>query len=314
MKQTVYFTFLMLLAAFNGHSQSIQKGPYTVTELAAGVFHIEDANDSNPAGVTIGDDGQMTNMNNCSDMYLLTGSTKALLIDLSNEIKWDSTATESLRSIVYERSGNKELLITVTHKHGDHLGMLPAFKNDQKVTFWIPKKEFEGRDIFPSERTHLFDENASLDLGGGLVVNTMEVSGHTAHSTLFFLKGKNLVFTGDAIGSGNGVWLFNEESFYTYKNSIDKLIAYIENPSNSVNIDKLQIYGGHFWQGKQLGQLTSQYIYDMRTLINEIGKGTAKTEEMSAFIKFLDTNFKYGTATISWNKEAAERYSKGENQ
>lgn len=291
-------------------SQAVQNGPYTVTEVVKGVFHIEDGNDANPPGQVFGEDGQMLSMNNCSDMYLIVGKDKALLIDLSNDVKWDNTATESLRSLVYGRVEDKALYITVTHNHGDHLGMLPAFVNDPKAKFWIPKAEFEGRDIYPADRTAFFTENSSLNLGGGVVISTIEVPGHTAHSTLFFLQGKDLVFSGDAIGSGSGVWLFNEESFYTYKNSIDKLIAYIENPDNQINADKLLIYGGHYWQGKKFGQLTSEYIYDMRTLIQEMGKGKAQTEEMSSFIKFLDTNFKYGMATISWNSEAAQKYVK----
>jgi glyoxylase-like metal-dependent hydrolase (beta-lactamase superfamily II) len=289
-------------------AQPVEKGPYTVNVLTNGVYHIEDANSSNPAGMHMDKDGKMTGMNNCSDMYLIVGEKKALLIDLSNAIKWDNTATESLRSLVYERTGNRELYITVTHRHGDHLGMLPAFKNDAKASFWIPEVEFRGMDIFPKERTAWFAENASLDLGGGFIVNTMEVPGHTAHSTLFFLKNKNLVFTGDAIGSGSGVWLFDEGSFLTYKNGIDSLIKYIENPANNIDPTKLIIYGGHAWQGAKLGNLTSQYVYDMRTLIERIGKGTAETEKMSSFVSFLDTNFKFGTATISWNKEAAAKY------
>ncbi len=309
-------SLLLVMLVFNAavNSKSVQKGPYTVTDLAKNVYHIEDGNDSNPPGLVLNDDGQMVSMNNCSDMYLIVGKEKALLIDLSNNVKWDSTATQSLRELVYERVGERQFFITVTHKHGDHLGMLPAFINDQKAAFWIPKAEFEGMNDFPAVRTTRFDENASFDLGGGVVINTSEVPGHTAHSTLFWLKDKNFVFTGDAIGSGSGVWLFNEESFYTYKNSIDKLIFYIENPENKVETDDLVIYGGHYWQGKQVGKLTSQYIYDMRTLMQEMGKGTAQTEEMSAFIKFLDTSFKYGTATISWNKEAAEKYAKSFQQ
>lgn len=311
MKRIAVLAALVFALCNQVMSQSVQKGPYTITDIASGVYHIEDGNDSNPPGITLGDDGQMTNMNNCSDMYLVVGKEKALLIDLSNAVKWDETATESLRSLVYERVGNKTLYITVTHNHGDHLGMLPAFADDPKASFRIPKKEFEGRELFPAERTVFFPENASFDLGGGVVINTMEVPGHTAHSTLFFLKDKDLVFSGDAIGSGTGVWLFNEESFYTYKNSIDHLIAYIQNPDSKINTDKLVIYGGHFWQGKAVGQLTSQYIYDMQTLIQKMAKGEVETERMSSsFIKFLDTNFKYGTATITWNKEAAEKYAK----
>lgn len=228
------------------YSQSVQKGPYTIYEISENVYRIEDANDNNPPGNVVGDDGQLISMNNCSDMYLIIGGDKGLLIYLSNDVKWDPTAIESLRSLVYKFVGDKELHITVTHRHGDHLGMLPAFVEDPKAKFWIPGNEFKDTDIFPAERTTFFQENESLDLGGGSLVNTVEVPGHTLHSTIFFPEGRNLVFTGDAIGSGSGVWLFNEESFYTYRESIKSLIKYLENTSNRVNTDKLRIFGGHF--------------------------------------------------------------------
>jgi glyoxylase-like metal-dependent hydrolase (beta-lactamase superfamily II) len=291
-------------------SQTVEKGPYTVSILADGVYRIEDANHLNPSGEHPGMDGKPGSMNNCSDMYLVTGKDKALLIDLSNAVTWDSTATESLRSLVYERIGTKELLITVTHKHGDHLGMLPAFSKDPRAHFRIPGAEFSGTSIFPADRTSFFSENAKLDLGGGFVIQTLDLPGHTAHSTLFFLEDKNIVFTGDAIGSGNGVWLFNEESFPLYRNSIHRLIAYLEDPANHCNPDKLIIYGGHYWQKGKAEDLTARYIYDMRSLVEAIGKGTAESEKVSFSFPFLDTNFKYGTATITWNKEAAERFAK----
>jgi glyoxylase-like metal-dependent hydrolase (beta-lactamase superfamily II) len=289
--------------------QPVQEGPYTVHVLADGVFRIEDANDSNPAGVHLNEDGSMAGMNNCSDMYLVVGGEKALLIDLSNAVEWDSTATESLRAIVYDRVGEKELFITVTHRHGDHLGMLPAFAEDPRANFWISEAEFSGTETFPEGRTTSFAERSSLDLGGGFMINTMEVPGHTAHSAVFFLRDKNRVFTGDAIGSGSGVWLFDYESFLTYRRSVDDLIAYLEDPNNDIDPDKLVIHGGHAWQRGMLGELTAQHIYDMRGLIERIGQGTAEAEEISTFIPFLDTNFKYGTATITWNAEAAARYA-----
>ena len=287
----------------------MQRGPYTVHTITEQVYRIEDANESNPPGAVMGDDGQLVSMNNCSDMYLITGGKKGLLIDLSNNVKWDATATESLRSLVYGLLGDRELVITVTHNHGDHLGMLPAFADDSRASFWIPGEEFGGSELFPAQRTTWFPAGASLDLGGDVVVNTLEIPGHTLHSTIFFLKGRDLVFTGDAIGSGSGVWLFNEESFYTYIKSIDLLISYIENTANHMHPDQLRIFGGHFWQGKYPEGLPARYIYDMRTLIGEMKKGTAKMEDMSTFISFLDTNFSYGIATISWNRQAAFRFA-----
>jgi glyoxylase-like metal-dependent hydrolase (beta-lactamase superfamily II) len=305
----IYLLLLFLSLYLWTMAQQVQKGPYTVFALADSVYRIEDSNDSNPAGRQLDTNGKVIKTNNCSDMYLIVGKKKALLIDLSNAINWDSTSTQSLRSIVYKYAGNRRLFITITHKHGDHFGMLPAFHDDVNARFWISKAEFKGMDLFPKERTTCFAVNESFDLGGGFIINSMEVPGHTEHSTIFFLKDKNLVFTGDAIGSGDGVWLFNYESFISYTKSIDNLINYIKNPANHIDSKKLVVYGGHHWQKGRPEELNGQYIFDMQTLIERIGLGTAESKEMSTSHPFLNTNFKFGTAYISWNKEAAVKYA-----
>lgn len=298
-----------LKAGPSGSAVEEVKGPYTVFVLSGGVYRIEDANDKNPAGMEVGKDGKLVRMNNCSDMYLLVGESRALLIDLSNDVRWDDRAAESLLSIVYERTGERGLTITASHNHGDHLGMLPAFEDDPRADFWVPEAEFADRRAFPMTRTVYFPKEASLDLGGGFIVDTLELPGHTAHSTVFFLRGRNLAFTGDAIGSGSGVWLFDYESFLSYRDGIEKLIAYFENRAHHIDLDLLQIHGGHAWQRGDLPVLPAQYVYDMRTLIERMGQGTAGTEAISVQIPFLDTNFKYGLATITWNKMAGARYA-----
>lgn len=301
------FAAALSLYFLPSQAQKTEIGPFTITMLTPGVIHIEDANKSNPSGIHTDADGKITGLNNCSDMYLVAGKDKILLIDLSNFIKWDTSAIRSLRSIVYSEKVRKDLFITVTHFHGDHTGMLPAFKDDTNAVFWIPAEEFKGKEIFPGERTIPFPENASLDLGGGYIINSFEVPGHSPHSTIFFLKGKNLVFTGDAIGSGNGVWLFSYDSFMLYKESIKKLIKYILDPANEVDAEKLIIYGGHYWQKGKMEKLTGKYIFDMQTLIDKIGEGKADEEKVT-YNKYLDTNFRYGTATITWNKADAVKY------
>ncbi len=302
-----FFITALSLISITCSAKPLEKGPYTLKKLADNVYNIEDANDSNPAGIVTGDDGQIVHMNNSSDMYIILGSKKAMLIDLSNDVKWDKTAEKSLRSIVYDLAGDRQLIITFTHKHGDHLGMLPAFKDDPAARFLVPEEEFRGTDIFPKKRTGYFPLHASIDLGGDVVINTTELPGHTDHSTIFIIKDKNIAFTGDAVGSGSGVWLFNRQSFNAYIKGLKNFIEYINTPY--IDKDSLIMYGGHRWQEEKSGILKMQYLNDMVSLIERMGIGTAESEKMSAAFPFLDTNFTYGTATITWNKEAADEYA-----
>jgi len=295
-----------LFASLNAEGQTREKGPYTLSTLAPGVFRIEDSNASNPAGPHPDANGKSVT-NNCSDMYLVVGSEKALLIDLSNFVRWDTTAITSLRSLIAETKGTRELYITATHRHGDHLGMLPAFKDDAKIKFWVNVAEFASRNPFPVDRTIDIATQPTLDLGGGYVINSFELPGHTDHSTVFFVRGKNLLFTGDGLGSGHGVWIFSYDGFLQYKASMDKLIGYIENKTNQVDAKKLLVYTGHYWQKREKVNLPMQYILDMRTLIVKIGEGKA-TEETVTFNQYLDREFGYGSAIITWNKADELKY------
>jgi len=54
---------------------------------------------------------------------------------------------------------------------------------------------------------------------------------------------------------------------------------------------------------------TSRYIYDMRSLIGSLQQGTAETSPAFSQMRYLGTNFKYGTATITWNREDAAKYA-----
>lgn len=302
-----YSAALLLLIATTCFAQTREKGPYTISPIIPGVMRIEDSNGSNPAGIQLDAQGNRNGFNNCSDMYLIVGRDQALLIDLSNFIKWDATAVTSLQALVAEEIGERKLLIAVTHYHNDHTGMLPAFHDDRKVTFWIQTDEFKGREIFPAERTTPIAPNPALDLGGGFVVNALELPGHTDHSTAYFLKGKNLLFSGDGLGSGNGVWLFSANGFAQYRQSVDRLIAYIRTPAHGIDESKLVVFGGHYWQKREKEKLTMQYILDMQKLIGEIKAGKAREEKVT-FGKYLDTNFTSGEATITWNKADAEKF------
>ena len=301
----------LLAAACAGPVQDVELGPYTVSVIGKNVWHIQDYNSANPAGETFDADGKPTHFNNCSDIYLLVGKEKALLIDLSNPITWADDAAESLRAIVWERAGGKPLTITFTHNHGDHTGMIPAFDEDPGVEFALPVRDFyHMAERFPADRQRFIDEGEIFDLGG-MQVEAIVAPGHTAGSMVFLLKDQNLLFTGDAVGSGHGVWLFNAEGFNNYVSAVPYLIQALE--ERGVANDRLKIYGGHYWQkdwlnlpkGKELGM---DYLREMKQLCDEIEAGTAATEPSNLGRPGLDTYFRHGNAIITWSAEQAEQF------
>lgn len=291
----------------------VEVGPYTITNISSGIYHIQDYNTANPAGEEFDAEGNKTHFNNCSDMYLLVGKTDALLVDLSNRIRWADNAEESLRSIVSDRISDKPLTITFTHNHGDHTGMMPAYVNDPDVKFSLPRKDFENLvSRFPGIKYEMYDDGKKFDLGG-ISVTSVEVPGHTAGSMVFFVDGRNMLLSGDAIGSGHGVWIFDLESFKNYIGGFENLMSYINDKANNIDKDALRIYGGHYWQKDwfpELGDDTfgMQYIYDMQELIKQVVDGTAKTEPSGLDHRTIDTYFRNGQAIIAWNAAFAEQY------
>ena len=317
-----YLSLLLLMVTLFGCSSQkkvpdVQIGPYTVSVIADNVYHIQDFNDANPAGEQFNEQGEKTHFNNCSDMYLLVGKEKALLIDLSNNIQWADDAKESLQSLVAERIGDKQLVITFTHNHGDHTGMLPAFIDHPEVTFALPRIDFERlAERFPANRMEMYEGGYTFELGD-MEVATLLVPGHTPGSMVFFLSDLDFCFTGDAIGSGHGVWLFNEEAFQQYTQAIPALMAYINDPASGIDKSRLQIFGGHYWQRDWLSlaedeELGWDYLIQMQDLIRRIYEGTAHSESSNLGHPTLDTYFRNGNAIIVWNSQMADALPKTE--
>ena len=309
-KHPLLLSLALALVACAG-PKDVEVGPYTVSVIGKNVYHIQDYNSENPAGETFDADGKLTHFNNCSDIYLVVGQKEALLIDLSNPVTWADNAAESLRALVAERVKGKPLTITFTHNHGDHTGMLPAFLEDKEVRFALPEVDFERlAERFPEGQCRFIDEGDVFDLGS-VLVEALAVSGHTAGSLVFFLPDQELLFTGDAIGSGHGVWIFKEEGFNAYVSAVPHLLEALE--ERGVKDGKLKVYGGHYWQkdwqelpdGRELGM---EYIRDMKTLLDEMEAGTAATEPSNLGRPGLDTYFRHGEAIVTWSAEQAEKY------
>ncbi len=311
MRKTLLFISMALAMAACGPAKDAEVGPYTVSVIGKDVYHIQDFNSENPAGEAFDADGKITHFNNCSDIYLVVGKKEALLIDLSNPVQWADNAAESLRSLVAERVKGKPLTITFTHNHGDHTGMLPAYVEDPDVCFALPKVDFERLvERFPEGQTRFIDEGEVFDLGG-VKVEAIGVPGHTAGSMVYLLKDQNLLFTGDAVGSGHGVWIFDGNGFNQYVSAVPFLIETLE--KSGVNQDKLKIYGGHYWQKDWLDlpkgtELGMGYLRDMKALLDEMEAGSAATEPSHLGRPNLDTYFRHGQAIVTWSAEQAESF------
>lgn len=306
---------LFCMTACNRNVEDVEVGPYTVSVIEKNIYHIQDCNSAYPAGETFDADGNKTHFNNCSDIYLVVGKEEALLIDLSNNVRWADNAAESLRQLVEERTEGKELTITFTHNHGDHTGMLHAYSDDSSVRFALPELDFRHLiSRFPDAEHYFYNEGHVFELGG-IDVEAIAVPGHTDGSMVFNINGHDILLSGDAIGSGHGVWIFNTEAFRHYASAVPHLISWLEDPENGVNIDRLRIYGGHYWQRDWLPELEGKemgmpYLNDMQELVNEIANGTAASEPSNLGRPDLDTYFRHGSAIVVWNAAQAEEYSR----
>jgi glyoxylase-like metal-dependent hydrolase (beta-lactamase superfamily II) len=188
--------------------------------------------------------------------------------------------------------------------------MLHAFIDNKEISYALPEKDFTRLvERFPGINYSFINEGHVFDLGG-IEIETIEVPGHTDGSVVFNINGRDILLTGDAIGSGHGVWIFNTEAFNKYASAVPHLISWIEDPENGVNAEQLRIYGGHYWQrdwfpeleGKEMGM---SYIHEMQALIDEIKAGTAATEPSGLDHPVLDTYFRHGMAIVVWNAEQA---------
>lgn len=255
--------------------------------------------------------------NNCSTMYLIVTEDYALLIDLGNgptataknhgEDPDDPTVIAKLNeeylSIVNELIGDRVLKIAVTHNHGDHIGYRTAFETSKGIEVFFPavdyNKPYFGNNFAVTTFT---PGECSIGLGNGISVDTIWAGGHTAGSTIFAISvpvvsyeydadrkpvsssATYIVFGGDAIGSGGGVWLFNQGALEMMAQSLPGVVAALEayNTYNDYLAEEvksdasIEIMGGHNWQRvSRFGRLNMglEFVKNLNTMMGLIKEG-----------------------------------------
>ncbi len=130
-------------------------------------------------------------------MYVLIGSTRALLIDDGNVA--DPHAMPLAQTVLGLLPPNLPLLVVHTHRHLDHRAGDPQFAG-------LPRVEVVGYDLdsvkhFYGLATSWPTGVATLDLGGR-IVDVLPTPGHNATHVAFYDRNTALLFTGDFLMPG----------------------------------------------------------------------------------------------------------------
>ncbi len=208
-----------------------------------------------------------------ASFYLIEGAARALLIDTGcgggNVRRLASAFTD------------KPIDLAVTHAHGDHDAHAGEFERVYMHRADIAAK----RAALPEEKrgeTERFlplEDGAVIDLGGGALVRALHIPGHTPGSVAFVDEAHEAVFTGDAIGSGVGVWLQLPGcgTISEYK------AALLHFATELYPYRNYRFFGGHFRQADppystSHNPVSYEMVEDMVRLCDDLLFGRAKSQ------------------------------------
>ena len=213
------------------------------------------------------------------DAYLLVGSKRALLIDaLYNE---DGLYNE-IRKITQLPTD-----VVITHGHGDHAGMSMKALHENGCTIYMDLQDMpylQGMmgDAVKIEWFTDIANNMCFDLGG-FKLEVIPVPGHTPGSVVLLERDKQLLFTGDTIGSCN-FWMQLPHSLNlsTFMHNLEKLWETVS------QMEDLIIHPGHRNQAPDLGL---QYVKDVKEITKQLVSGEA--EGTDGEMELLGMKIKY---------------------
>ena len=204
------------------------------------------------------------------DAYLILGKERAAVID---GLAIADGLYETVRGIT-----KLPVIMLITHAHPDHAGKgTREFMEAGCEIYLAPEDLPLFEELYPqaekNKNIHNLKDGMVFDLGGASV-RTMSMSGHTAGSVVFFMKDYNIVFSGDAVGSGN-IWLqFEYSSRLTdYILELKKFRKFL------ADYAAVKIYPGHSNQivpyiKEDQDWLDETYIDDLITVTENIIAGT----------------------------------------
>ena len=181
-----------------------------------------------------------------STCYVVEGDERAAVIDTG--IAMGKRLMPAVRSVT-----SRPVVLVLTHAHIDHM--------DEFDTVYLCHEEFKlppdflrehmaGKDLNLAGTRHI-ETGSRIELGGRCL-EVFQVPGHTPGSVVLWDETEDYLYTGDAIGSGAGVWmqLPGRSELTAYAGSLRALLKWLA--------DK----GGRtvFWSGHYGQRYTSQKI------------------------------------------------------
>lgn len=180
-----------------------------------------------------------------STSYLVVGERCAAMIDCGCVVR---PLMEEIRKIT-----PLPVKLLLTHAHPDHFGAAGSFSE-----VWMHEDDIDALPVFEPafavmgvpplnrETLHAFKDGQVFDLGGKAIV-ACALPGHTPGSVVFVDEKDGLVFTGDAIGSGDIV-LMSVPLAYDVSAYRASLAAFYE---KCAPWEKYTWLGGHYHQAQR---------------------------------------------------------------
>lgn len=237
--------------------------------------------------------------------YLVEGKEKAILIDTGmGEVDLPA---------VIERLTRLPVILAITHAHGDHYanagGFTPVYMHERDVEtlprqierFRLRHPDAVQRRPIETQDLVSVAEGDVIDLGGGVRFEVIALPGHTVGSVAYACEQLGLIFTGDAMGSGEIVLLYGrrdelEAVILAYQTHLRRFIAKLEGMAEMV------FFGGHRMQDASCAlreqqrvvsggvsyynPLCDQVAYDMEALCGEILAGRCPPLEEEGSLTF----------------------------
>ena len=214
-----------------------------------------------------------------STSYLVVGKERAAMIDCG------MSAVPVMPMIREITQLPVDLLLT--HAHPDHYGAAVEFER-----IWMHEADIEalgemepvfagmGVAPLPQEKLCAFSDGHVFDLGGAQLL-AAELTGHTPGSSVFVYEAEEMIFSGDAVGSGDIVLMAVPQAYDLgrYACSLREFL------SRSAAWDGFSWHAGHWHQaergeGQERNDPCRELIEDMAALCDMILEGRVTGEEV----------------------------------